>query len=625
VTTAYRAAVLADAPVALWDMQDAAPTTPTIVQKAIAASAVDATSHSVTLPGAPTAGNLVVIFWMGTTSQSMSMVGSGWTTVGVVGGTQVGGSKLTVFRRTVAGGESATYTTTATTSNPTVLAAWEISGHSTTTPVQDFASLEDASPNRLVTTSVRQSVLALGGTGGSARGSVVPPSGWTEDGDAATAGGGLLALEVAHVALADPGDLGADWACPNDDPVAFQLMVNPAEQVIADAGSGGNPGSCAGGHVLRVLGPMGDDYAIGLRNGTGVVSVPSAASLNIVGDLTIEFWILVHGVAGLGSIISKGNFALSPTPYSLNFNLSPQLGFRQRDAGGASNNVASTSAYNTAGTWQHVVVTRVGSTGAIAFYLNGASAGSGTVTHNPPTSDTTAVSIPGAGDNDIAYFALYNVALTSGQVTTHYDARGDMGQRVTQLQLEAALSRLGSERLTQVVAELGTGGTQVALVTQAIVELAESLAPHGLITQVVLEVARSTIGGHLVTQLLAEGGLSHVGLARLTAALAEVATKVPAVARLTQAAAEGAISPGSTARATALVLEVARSAIAGALASQVIAEAAAAPPAHGRLTSALALAGYQAVAHGRLSQVVLEVAISPVVVEGPWSYVVWVT
>ena len=99
---------------------------------------------------------------------------------------------------------------------------------------------------------------------------------------------------------------------------------------------------------------------------------PTAAALQLAGDLTIELWVNVS-LATRQTLISKGYLY----EFELTLETDGRLNFYQGN-GVAFGGLLSAFGAVTANTWQHVVVTRAAATKTIRFYVNGVAKGSGT-------------------------------------------------------------------------------------------------------------------------------------------------------------------------------------------------------------------------------------------------------
>ena len=153
--------------------------------------------------------------------------------------------------------------------------------------------------------------------------------------------------------------------------------------------------------------------------GTGL-SVADAVALRITGDVTIEVWFNANGVSTNQQIYSKGNQS-----YTQYFN---SLGSIVFAADSVANYYVSNTGLILASTIYHFVSTRSGNTET--GYLNGAAAAgaSGSSSQAALGNAGTASTIANTGGvnpfgGKMAMLAIYNKALSAGQISAHYSAR----------------------------------------------------------------------------------------------------------------------------------------------------------------------------------------------------------
>ncbi len=181
-----------------------------------------------------------------------------------------------------------------------------------------------------------------------------------------------------------------------------------------------NDGAYLGGTTLGTPGAIsGDpDTAVTLNGSTGQVSVPSASSLNVGDNFTIEAWVK-RAVSKTGSnevIASKQEGS-----WVLMFNEADRLTLRRSSYGNiATANVATT---DTTG-WHYVVATKNGP--SVHVYLDGTDV-TGTVANQTMTNNTEPLAIGQSSGSaflkgSVDEVALYNTALTPTQITQHYEA-----------------------------------------------------------------------------------------------------------------------------------------------------------------------------------------------------------
>lgn len=200
----------------------------------------------------------------------------------------------------------------------------------------------------------------------------------------------------------------------SDGPVAYWRLGELSGTSAVDLVAAQN-GVIAGGVTLGQAGAIADGTTAMLFNGTtGKVTVANAAALQLVGDLTIEFWI---------------NAPLTPRKTVVSKNAAKEFHLVLETTGAINVYQDGTSAISAGGAfvanvWQHIVVTRTAATKTVRFYVNGVAKGSNTYS-GTPVSGTDAVSISSFGGNEFVNglldeVALYPVALTASQVAAHY-------------------------------------------------------------------------------------------------------------------------------------------------------------------------------------------------------------
>jgi hypothetical protein len=178
---------------------------------------------------------------------------------------------------------------------------------------------------------------------------------------------------------------------------------------------GRSPGRIIGGVTLGQPGPLADGSpAMGFDGNTGYIDCGTPSVLNLVGSVTVEAWTNWQPVAN--AIVFGGDYKVG---YYANIDNLGELSFWT-----AGQNITSGPSI-TAGEWSLAVWAT--DNGAVTLYINGVLVASGSAT--PPQSDNTAkwignsptVNSPFFGA--LAHVAVYDYALTPGQVQTHYNAR----------------------------------------------------------------------------------------------------------------------------------------------------------------------------------------------------------
>jgi acid phosphatase type 7 len=238
-----------------------------------------------------------------------------------------------------------------------------------------------------------------------------------------------LAPLLALAAFAPPA--GAATTCPTGTSsystgvagtpglVAYWRLDDAGGTQACD-GKGAAPGTYSGGYALGRAGAItGDsDTAAGFDGTSGSVSVPDAAALHVGDTFTIEAWVKRGSIGGSANqvIASKQN-----NSWVLMFNPSNQLVLRQSTVADLA---ASTATVTDTSTWHHVVATKNGT--SVRLYLDGRDV-TGTVSNTTMPNNTMPLAI--GQSTGTAYFsgtidevALYNVALSASQVSSHYSA-----------------------------------------------------------------------------------------------------------------------------------------------------------------------------------------------------------
>jgi RHS repeat-associated protein len=163
----------------------------------------------------------------------------------------------------------------------------------------------------------------------------------------------------------------------------------------------------------------------------GEVNIPHNAAFNLTGNLTLEGWIWTDSSVGTTQMIVTKDLSNGSTNNTFELRLDPS-GIPQflQYAGGAVRTV-NANKHVPFDQWVHVAVTKSGTT--VTHYINGAAAGTGTIsgtvtTNMQPVRIATRDDI--AGTTNAYHFAgaldeiaVYPSALSSARVTAHYQAR----------------------------------------------------------------------------------------------------------------------------------------------------------------------------------------------------------
>jgi len=206
-----------------------------------------------------------------------------------------------------------------------------------------------------------------------------------------------------------------------DGPISYWRLGETSGTTVADT-MGRNPGTMTGGVTPGTVGalPVDSNKAMTFNGSTGYISVPHNANLNITGDITLEAWAKPAVLNwNEGVIVHKGGYQ-----YRLAVNFTNQWQGGVYINGARFDVTAPTTA--TAGQWDHIVMTRSGST--LTLYINGVSVATAAASGNLVTT-TNILAIGRKGSNSSGYFngaidevAIYNKALTAAQVQAHYAA-----------------------------------------------------------------------------------------------------------------------------------------------------------------------------------------------------------
>ncbi|MBI5684491.1 MAG: LamG domain-containing protein [Verrucomicrobia bacterium] len=186
-----------------------------------------------------------------------------------------------------------------------------------------------------------------------------------------------------------------------------------------DSSGYGNTGTL-GGNATWTSSWSGRAGVISFDGNNDFIQAADSPSLSITGDMTVAAWVYVNDLSGFRSIVSKNGFIYPAGPVPYDFYLFKDTGIpsflRGDDStyGGATGAVAVN-----AGEWHHVAVTQSGT--AVNFYLDGASAGSATI--STPTADANQpLYIGNRGDSGTDFYGylddvrIYDNALSAGQI-----------------------------------------------------------------------------------------------------------------------------------------------------------------------------------------------------------------
>jgi len=221
----------------------------------------------------------------------------------------------------------------------------------------------------------------------------------------------------------------------SDSPIAFWDFQDASGYPVDSSGNGLDMTTTTGTISYQELGPLGEDYSIRIAAGR----ISRAKVTSAVNDFSMEWWIQLINPSFDGGLIGTAttggangwsvitavtpyvqavcqgvalmntSTALLPNPVSTGNVLLPMLGV------GAGK--------PTVGGWTHLVVTR--DSGTWKYYFNGSVETSNAGTTAPTAPGGSAVSFVGdeyLAEARFAYPAIYETALSSTQVSDHYNA-----------------------------------------------------------------------------------------------------------------------------------------------------------------------------------------------------------
>jgi acid phosphatase type 7 len=240
---------------------------------------------------------------------------------------------------------------------------------------------------------------------------------------------GLAALSALLAAVSLPSSARGASACPVGSSVYGQAVAGTAGLVsywrlgessgaVACDGAGTNSGSYQPGTTLAQPGALAGDAntAVGFNGSTGFVSVSASSSLNVGDRFTIEAWVK-RARTGSTEVIAAKQYG----SWVLMFNGSNLLTLRRSSVADVA---SSTIAIKDTSQWHHVAATKDGT--SVHLYIDGTDV-TGPVANQTMVDNTQPLVI---GQSSSASYlaglidevALYNVALTPAQITSHYNA-----------------------------------------------------------------------------------------------------------------------------------------------------------------------------------------------------------
>lgn len=214
----------------------------------------------------------------------------------------------------------------------------------------------------------------------------------------------------AQSPLSDPVVVDSSYRAlvMSDGPAAYWRLGEASGTTAIDE-MGASNGTYSGGFTLGAAGALANDpnTAVDFNGSTGQVSVPSAPTLALTSQVTIEAWVNPDTLAGTRFVVNKGTW------YYLYINYGTTIfGI---NSGGADLYVTTPTV--TAGAWQHLVGTYDGAN--LVLYRNGV-----VVAQAPTTGAITSTAAPvlvsQAFDGRLDEVAVYGTALTQAQALAHY-------------------------------------------------------------------------------------------------------------------------------------------------------------------------------------------------------------
>jgi len=229
-----------------------------------------------------------------------------------------------------------------------------------------------------------------------------------------------------------------------DQPVGYwRLREMTGTTALDEGGNSAGPfnGTYTGSFTLNQVGPLyGGSGTAALTNASnGNVIIGNQASLNLAGDLTIEFWWRPSTFSELAQETLLGSSVTAPAPYEVTTaalgvgnGAKPQYsGWDQSGQLALTYPLGWANGTLPANAWGHVVITR--ENGRITFYVNGV-AYQAAFSHLSAVKPSASVDVrigrntrdsSGIVDSRMAHVAIYDHALSSDRIAAHYAAKID--------------------------------------------------------------------------------------------------------------------------------------------------------------------------------------------------------
>jgi len=219
-----------------------------------------------------------------------------------------------------------------------------------------------------------------------------------------------------------------------DAPGAYWRLGESPGVPAADATGNGNSGTYAGGFTEGQAGPVVGDpnTATSFDGSTGHVVVPSSASLDVIGALSVEAWVKFSSAGTTQLFVNKGDGAsAAASAYELGF--VPGTGFVFDTFNGGSMARAASASGPVVGQWYHLVGTRTVN-GTLLLYVNAQVVGSANDGGAPLNNINAPLGLAGSGLGTGAYLqpfsgilgevAVYATTLSGVQVSNHWQLGG---------------------------------------------------------------------------------------------------------------------------------------------------------------------------------------------------------
>jgi hypothetical protein len=211
----------------------------------------------------------------------------------------------------------------------------------------------------------------------------------------------------------------------NLSPTAYYRLDQTSGTTLTDiSGNGYNLTLGGSGTTLNVTGAVNGDTDTAIQfNGSGYAC--NTTSNSLTGTFSVEAW--VNPASSSGTLGILGATTPSTFSFSLAYNAGQFLGEIGNGTSWLASAANTSASYTTLNAWYHVVY--VVTPTAYTIYVDGVSAGSGSYSSSTPVlfNSTHNLCVGAEGSNvdnfngKLDEVAVYNYALTSNQVSTHYN------------------------------------------------------------------------------------------------------------------------------------------------------------------------------------------------------------